>query len=310
MKHLPQAFCVFALLALVGFLAFRFWPRSPRPVPVCPAPGVPTVVVSRRPPRPLVPRPESASLPDAVRIAVGGDLASASRYRVRAAAIASLPRDLPPESAAALLAYVASTGDVLRLERVAALKNDILNVLRRQRDVPAALSSTLIAMLASRAYPSVILDYCVQHLGAMQNACRSDAERDEIHHALHEASFASAASYSGTALYAMADDSRASPDDLAFLRRRTVALAAAADPNARLSAVILVGERGYTEALPPLRAILDDPASPVPLRAAAIAALGRLGTPADLARLSALRRSSPDPRLVPALDSVLHRRIP
>ena len=71
---------------------------------------------------------------DVVAIVCGVDDATAGRYEARNDALRSIARrrDLPKEDAAALLDYLASTNDAMRVERVAALKNDVMNLLRNQ----------------------------------------------------------------------------------------------------------------------------------------------------------------------------------
>ena len=127
-------------------------------------------------------------------------------------------RDLPKDDVDAPLAYLRSQDDVLRVERVAALKNDVMNLLRNQDPPAEGLAETLIGMLldgnnigknnfnssgatahdlenaakfrgenkkvvftsCSSCFPSqhppVVLDYCIQHLGAMVNEL-ADAAR-------------------------------------------------------------------------------------------------------------------------------------
>jgi len=68
----------------------------------------------------------------AVAIVCGEDAATAGRYEARNDALRSIARrrDLAKDDVEALLAYLRSADEVLRVERVAALKNDIMNLLR------------------------------------------------------------------------------------------------------------------------------------------------------------------------------------
>lgn len=70
----------------------------------------------------------------AVAIICGKDSATADRYEERNNALRSIARrsDLPKEDVAALLAYLRRSDDAMRIERVAALKNDVMNLLRNQ----------------------------------------------------------------------------------------------------------------------------------------------------------------------------------
>ena len=142
----------------------------------------------------------------AVAIVCGMDEATADRYEVRNDALRSIARrrDLPKGDVEALLAYLRSQDDALRVERVAALKNDVMNLLRNQDPPVEGLVETLIAMFEGKDSgecvqllqgrgrpchigldatthnssthnsqtsqdPPVVLDYCIQHLGAMVN---------------------------------------------------------------------------------------------------------------------------------------------
>ena len=148
----------------------------------------------------------------AVAIVRGLDESTADRYEARNDALRSIARrrDLPKDDVEALLAYLRSQDDALRVERVAALKNDVMNLLRNQDPPAEGLVETLVAMLdgnnigknnfnssgatapdlenaakfrgenkkvvftsCSSCFPSqhppVVLDYCIQHLGAMVN---------------------------------------------------------------------------------------------------------------------------------------------
>ena len=74
----------------------------------------------------------------AVVLVCGEDAATAERYEARNDALRSVARrrNLPKDDVEALLAYLRSQDDALRVERVAALKNDVMNLLRNQ-DPPA-----------------------------------------------------------------------------------------------------------------------------------------------------------------------------
>ena len=68
----------------------------------------------------------------AVRCVVGLDSATAARYITRSRAIESLGKDLSDFDTKALLAYLDSIDNNLRQERVAALKNDVMNFYARK----------------------------------------------------------------------------------------------------------------------------------------------------------------------------------
>ena len=127
---------------------------------------------------------ENVTASDAVAIVCGMDEATADRYEARNDALRSIARrrDLPEKDVAALVAYLRSKDNAMRVERVAALKNDIMNLLRSQEPPVEGLAETLIVMFEGRdisthnsstpnspthPHPPAVLDYCIQHLGAM-----------------------------------------------------------------------------------------------------------------------------------------------
>ena len=81
-----------------------------------------------------VERGEVAAASGAVAIVCGEDAATADRYEARNDALRSIARrrDLPADDVAALMAFLRRADDAMRVERVAALKNDVMNLLRNQ----------------------------------------------------------------------------------------------------------------------------------------------------------------------------------
>ena len=73
-----------------------------------------------------------AAASGAVANVCGMDDATADRYEARNDALRSIARrrDLPNDDVDALMAYLRAADDALRVERVAALKNDVMNLLR------------------------------------------------------------------------------------------------------------------------------------------------------------------------------------
>ena len=226
---------------------------------------------------------------DAVASVCGADEATADLYEARNDALRSIMRSrrLTKEDTAALLDYLASTNDAMRVERVAALKNDVMNLLRRQETPVEGLAATLIVMFEGGAHPPAVLDYCVQHLGVMQGGIGDDALRARVHGVLVKAARRKDMPYAGTALYSLAADRRATPQQLEELKRLTLALCAAdANTAARIAAIQLAGERGYGEALPILRKALFSPRRDAVLDIVAIGSIGLLGDSSDIPQLS------------------------
>ena len=97
--------------------------------------------------------PSAAGAASGAVAAVCGDGANVGRYEARNDALRSImrSRSLTKEDAAALLDYLASTNDAMRVERVAALKNDVMNLLRRQETPVAGLAETAMRRIKGRS---------------------------------------------------------------------------------------------------------------------------------------------------------------
>ena len=67
-------------------------------------------------------------------------------------------RNLPKNDVDALLVYLRKADNAMRPERVAALKNDVMNFLRNQELPSKGLAATLIAMFKSSKHPPAVLD--------------------------------------------------------------------------------------------------------------------------------------------------------
>ena len=253
--------------------------------------------------------PAPTSSAEAVRIVVGTDPATANRYLARSRAVESLGDDLSPDEIRMLLDYLSSLHDPLRPERVAALKNDVMNALRSQRVPPPGLAPRLICIFGDRRQERVIQDYCIQHLGAFQERLQDAGQLEDVRKCLREAALRETYSYSGTALIALTRLPHPAESDRAFLMSRTVAIAGnpAAHEAARITAMQIASELGHVDALPTIRAVAESSEISVSLRTAAIGALGVFGDKADAERLNQLLAGNPNPRLLPALNAALDR---
>ena len=242
-----------------------------------------------------------------VAIICGKDSATADRYEARNDALRSIARrrDLPEKDVAALVAYLRSKDNAMRPERVAALKNDVMNLLRNQEPPPKGLTEALIAMFRSGKHPPAVLDYCIQHLGAMQNEITDDALRRRIRETFVLAARQTGQPYAGTALYSLAEDKHTSQSQKNELKRLTVALCKQdTHPVACVSAIQLAGERGYKEILPILRETLSSSRRGAVLDIVSIGSLGFLGDESDLELLS---QFSSDTRRSVAVKAAIKR---
>lgn len=253
--------------------------------------------------------PAPTSSAEAVRIVVGADPATTNRYLARSRAVETLGDDLSPGEIRMLLDYLSSLHDPLRPERVAALKNDVMNALRRQRVPPTALAPRLIRMFREGRHEPAVLDYCIQHLGAFQERLQDAGQLEDVRKCLREAALRETFSYSGTALIALTRLPHPAESDRAFLMSRTVAIAgnASAHEAARITAMQIASELGHVDALPTIRAVAESSEISVSLRTAAIGALGVFGDKSDAERLKRLLDGNPNPRLLPALNAALDR---
>ena len=300
--------CVTALLiAAAVVVALHERQQAPLPdVPVAASPAEVRVKAVERKPEPSDHEVVEAST--AVEVVCGADATTADRYEARNDALRSIARrrDLPKEDVAALTAWLASSNDPLRAERLAALKNDAMNLLRRQDPPPPDFADTLIAMFEGGAHPPAVLDYCVQHLGATLRGNADDAMCSRIRAVLLEAAKRKGHPYAGTALYALAGDASATPAQEAELRRMTSALCApGVDPAARIAAIQLAGERGYAEALPILREALSAPKRDTVTDIACLGSIGLLGSSEDIPLLR--RFAALGPRFAPAAETAIKR---
>lgn len=238
----------------------------------------------------------------------GGDPATADRYEARNDALRAIARErnLASNDVAVLVCWLATTNDVLHTERLAALKNDVMNLLRNQESPPHDFADTLVSMFESEAHPPAVLDYCIQHLGAIQGDLADESQRRRIHSLLVKAAGRISQPYAGTALYSLAEYASATPAQDAELRRLTLALCApSANPIARIAAIQLAGQRGYAEALSLLRETLSAPRRDAVTDIVCIGSLGLLGDAEDVPLLR--RFATMGPRYATAAEAAIKR---
>ena len=243
----------------------------------------------------------------AVAIVCGADKATIDRYEARNDALRSIARrrDLPEKDVAVLIAYLRTGDNAMRVERIAALKNDVMNLLRNQEPPPKGLTEALIAMFSGGKHPPVVLDYCIQHLGAMQGEITDDSLRRRIRETFVVAARQTRQPYAGTALYSLSEDKQASQSQKSELKRLTISLCKqGSHPVARVSAIQLAGERGYKEILPILRETLSSSRRDAVLDIVSIGSLGLLGDESDLELLS---QFSSDTRRAVAVKAAIKR---
>ena len=98
----------------------------------------------------------------AVAVVCGADVMTADRYEARNDALRSIARrrDLPENDVAALVKFLASAKDPLPVERVAALKNDVMNRSSAMK-VPSAYTKLLhfVEMRISKTMHFVVITH-------------------------------------------------------------------------------------------------------------------------------------------------------
>ena len=192
------------VIAAVTVICHRRQTLALSNVPVAVSPAAVRVKAVERKPGPSDHEVVEAS--SAVAIVCGVNPTAADRYEARNDALRSIARrrDLPEKDVAALVAYLRMGDNAMRVARVAALKNDVMNLLRSQEPSPKGLAETLIAMFRSGKHPPAVLDYCIQHLGAMQCEITDDSLRHRIRETFVVAARQTRQPYAGTALYSLA----------------------------------------------------------------------------------------------------------
>ena len=338
------ALLIVAVVAVVVASRNRQQPAPPPNVPVVASPAEVRVKAVECKPEPMDHEVVEAS--SAVAIVCGADSATADRYEARNDALRSIARrrDLPEDDVAALMAYLRRADDAMRVERVAALKNDVMNLLRNQEPAVEGMAETLIAMIegnigpgragvpspaavadgtatlptrsrdtdgdgtpslpGNTIHPPAVIDYCIQHLGAMVNEI-DDNERRRVREVFVKAAREKTKPYAGTALYSLAEDKRATAAQERELKRLTLALCKPGVNNvARIAAIQLAGQRGYAEALPVLRDTLSGEKRDAVLDTVCIGSIGLLGTAHDIALIERFRG---DARRSAAVEAAIKR---
>ena len=173
----------------------------------------------------------------------------------------------------------------------------------------------MIAMIEGKKHPPVVIDYCIQHLGAMVNELDESMRTGVrgapalldggVHGVFVRAAREKTKPYAGTALYSLAEDKRATAAQEGELKWLTLALCKPGVNNvARIAAIQLAGQRGYAEALPVLRETLSGEKRDAVLDTVCIGSVGLLGNADDIALIE---RFAGDARRSAAVEAALKR---
>jgi hypothetical protein len=222
---------------------------------------------------------------------------------------------LSPADQQALYAFLLERNPLDAQQEGQVLKNRVMDALCELNPPPAQLGDLLIQMYRDVSQDAVLRDYAIQHLAAyyeqLDQAAGMDpqAKHDEetkVQSILWEALSEVGSSISGTALLALTRLSEGRPE---FDRNQIGATAlqlakeAVAGELTRITALEVCARLGVGDALP-LLALAAQAGETMPVRIAAVGALGVLGGSDQTALLNELA-NSPEERLkVPALQAL------
>ncbi|MEI6211813.1 MAG: hypothetical protein WCR06_09335 [bacterium] len=316
---------IFCIVVLGGIMAFLFWQRMIKPAAPDESGKIPVIPVSALGPFPVKPDRTnrtngavSVSVPEdmirddthpfnvskPVAIILGLDKTKKD-YKSRVKALRELTRDLQENDKLALLHFLDAKSvaqkDMRPLE-FNGLKNDVLDVLLRQNQVPSGISKQLVSMYRDSGQDDVWRDYCVQYMSVCYEATKPtgvasnapDMTRKEIETAYWDAARETDKTIAGTSLIALEQLSRTHPefdrDKVTHAALETVANDHCAEAP-RITALRICAMTGANDVLPSAR-ILAQTGETIPLRMAAVATVGDLGGREDVELLKSMAADS------------------
>lgn len=240
-----------------------------------------------------------------------------TEFRTRMAAIHSLGRNLRPDELAALADYLLTPGIVSANQYMEDwARNDILDKLVQQETVPAGLADLLVAIYQDPGQDAVMRDYALQHMPPIYGQVSAD-EQAAMLDTMWQAVGQTGGTIAGTALLALLKVSAASgatganaastvtAEDQAQLAEAALRLAdnnSYSEPS-RATAVQVCARMGIEEALP-IATQLAQNAPNIPLRIAAVAALGDLGNSGTIPLLQQIAPLENGRLMVPAQSAI------
>ena len=220
-------------------------------------------------------------------------LGSAQTYKSRIALVGKLKKDLDRDERLAIYAYIAWGAND---ENSYAVKNDLLNEMRKQKLPPPELAAAMIDMVYADDLDSVIRIYALQHLRPWFEDNPDPSDRRRIADAYIEFAKNSKSELSGVALLALHSLSESFPD---YFNAGTIKDAAAStvasdssNTLSRTSAIQICANMGCSSSLPAIREIAASSTGST-MKASAIAAIGTLGDESDLRLLSEIEAADP-----------------
>ncbi len=212
-------------------------------------------------------------------------------YAVRQAAVKRLGERLSENEIHSLILLLQRKPgeDVLRIEEFNALKNEVVNVLKRQPRFADELAEHLMQMHVSVGVDVVWEDYCIQHLGGLFRKIEPTL-RQQAADLFFEATDVKGGSLCGTALIALKTNVASPEVDKEQVRAVALQVATSRDWDApaRITAIQICSQFEDEAVLPTARQIMGDDAQDILLRMSAIAAVGAGGDLSDAGELSRL----------------------
>ena len=222
----------------------------------------------------------------------------AKSYRPRINAIHKLDQHLSQKSINSLYnfldSYFTNQTDLSLLE-FNAVKNDILNVLVRQKNIPAELGQKLVENYNNIQHDIVWRSYCLQHLrpyydrkwrGNLKTQSNKSeiSEPEKIRQTLLQAANGTNSILVGTSLKSL---ERLSQKHSEFDKQKIADFAFEivkndiANAELKTTAVSVCGKLGKKEVLPFAKQFAEQ-SGHLPLRSTSISVIGKLGSPADI----------------------------
>lgn len=159
------------------------------------------------------------------------------------------------------------------------IKNDLMNKLRNQKELPPELTKVLLELYSDRGQNITVRIYALQHLRPQYELTRDETIRQAFYDALNETDNEIA----GGALLALRYLCTEYPNefDTTLISRRAAEIALDDNVNnlTRLSAIQVATMLNNVEIEPAIRALAENTSISLPLRLSAIAGLGHLKCP-------------------------------
>ena len=252
-----------------------------------------------------------------VRAIVGLD-PKAADINARRKELRKLTKRLSEDDVKALMMFLDSTSKDekdISPDMFNAFKNDVLDMLQRQDEVPDGLGGQLVKMFKDKEHDDVWRDYCIQYMAGYYESKwpagsqkSDDPERKDIESSYWAAVGETNKTFPGTALLAL---ERLSRDNSEFDRSKVgeKALELAMNDQCteanRITCLRLCGMMNKPEILPTAR-VLAQTGSTGPIRMAAVATVGDVGDQTDIELLQSLAGGS-DKQAKVVAESALNR---